>query len=173
MRPIFLALLAVLLFAASATAQVPTSWSQAKNKAADHVYDDNPTTLYCGCTYESHNDSDGSGDMDLAACGMTPLSKKKSTAKRMEWEHIVPASLMPARQFACWKNPAQFTKCKSGNNVKGGRQCCETVSTAAKRMMFDLHNLAPAIGQVNQYRLNDRYGTSPTVQLTRSGPAAT
>ncbi len=25
-------------------------------------------------------------------------------------------------------------------------------------MMFDLHNLAPAIGQVNQYRLNDRHG---------------
>jgi len=25
-------------------------------------------------------------------------------------------------------------------------------------MIFDRHNLAPAIGQVNAYRLNDRYG---------------
>lgn len=110
-------------------------------------------------TYSSHNDNDGWGDVDLAACDMEPLSKKVATAGEIQWEHIVPASLMPARQFACWINPEQFSGCvSSSGNVRSGRSCCEKVSPAAQGMMFDLHNLAPSIGQVNQYRLNDRYG---------------
>ena len=28
-------------------------------------------------------------------------------------------------------------------------------------MIFDLHNLAPSVGQVNQYRKNGRYGDVP------------
>ena len=66
---------------------------------------------------------------------------------------------MPARQMSCWTNPEQFDDCvSSSGTVKRGRDCCEKVSQTAKNMIFDLHNLAPAIGQVNAYRLNDRYG---------------
>ena len=71
-----LVLFALLLLASPAFAQnVESSWSKAKNASADNVYHDNDKTLYCGCTYTSHNDNDGSGDVDLAACDMEPLPK--------------------------------------------------------------------------------------------------
>jgi len=96
----------------------------------------------------------------MAACGITPHPRKATgdPTLRIEWEHIVPASLMPARQMACWTNPEQFSTCvTSSGKVQSGRSCCEEIPVAQK-MLFDLHNLAPAIGQLNQYRLNDRYG---------------
>ncbi len=65
----------------------------------------------------------------------------------MEWEHAVPASLMPARQFDCW--------------VLGSREDCERDDPRAQAMMFDLHNLAPSVGQVNALRGNDRYADLP------------
>ena len=54
---------------------------------------------------------------------------------------------MPARLFDCWRI--------------GGREHCELFDSLAKAMLFDLHNLAPAIGQVNQLRSNDRYADLP------------
>ena len=52
---------------------------------------------------------------------------------------------MPARKFPCW----------SGEG--GSRHKCETKDPNAQEMIFDLHNLAPSIGQVNALRSNDRY----------------
>ena len=152
------ALLAVL--ASGVVAQtVQNSCNATKNASADNIYHDNDRTLYCGCTYESHDDSDGAGDVDMADCGMEALPLYANRTDRIEWEHIVPASLVPARQMSCWENPEQFDDCVSeSGNVKDGRSCCEKVSQVARNMIFDLHNLAPAIGQVNAYRLNDRYG---------------
>ena len=72
---------------------VQSSWTATKNASADNVYHDNDRTLYCGCTYQSHDDTDGSGDVDLAQCDMERLSKYKTRASQLEWEHIVPASL--------------------------------------------------------------------------------
>lgn len=54
---------------------------------------------------------------------------------------------MPARQFACW--------------VGGGRDECEKSDPRAQAMLFDLHNLAPSVGQVNALRSNDRYTDLP------------
>ncbi len=45
---------------------------------------------------------------------------------------------------------------KSFMRRESGRKCCETVKVAQK-MIFDLHNLAPSIGQVNAVRSADRY----------------
>ena len=42
---------------------IPSSWSTAKNRADDKVYGDHKITIYCGCEYNSDNDSDGSGKM--------------------------------------------------------------------------------------------------------------
>jgi deoxyribonuclease-1 len=90
---------------------------------------------------------------------MSPLPKYMNRSRRIEWEHIVPASLMPAHEFACWQNPEQFDDChEADGDVIRGRACCEKISLAARLMIFDWHNLAPSIGQVNAYRLNDRYG---------------
>ncbi len=54
---------------------------------------------------------------------------------------------MPARQFDCW--------------VLGNREFCEREDLRAQAMLFDLHNLAPAIGQVNRLRSNDGYTDIP------------
>ncbi len=127
MQSISIRLALVLALASPAAAQtVKSSWSAAKNATADNVYNDNDRTLYCGCTYKSDNDSDGSGTVELAACNMEAISRYVKRAKKMEWEHIVPASLMPARQMSCWTNPGQFEGCAG----KSGRKCCETVKVA-------------------------------------------
>ncbi len=143
-RQVSLSLALCFVAAASAHAQgAKQSWRAAKNASADRVYFDNLKTFYCGCPYTSDNDSDGSGKVSLSACGMAALVKNKNSAKRIEWEHIVPASLMPARSFACWENPEQFPKCVNAQGkVRSGRKCCESVSRTAQAMMFDLHNLA-------------------------------
>ena len=139
-----IALFIFLAHPGSATAQTFTSWSAAKNAADDQVYYDHRQTLYCGCPYESHADNDGSGDIALDQCNYASPAKHSHRAGRVEWEHIVPVSLMPVRQFECWK--------------QGGREECEKNDPSAQRMIFDLHNIAPSIGQVNAFRSNDRYG---------------
>jgi deoxyribonuclease I len=143
----------------AAQAEVQSSWSKTKNVADDVVYEGHKFTFYCGCSYTSDGDNDGSGKPDLATCGYEKADKNKSRADSTEWEHIVPASLMPVRQMACWSDPASIPGCVSfSGNVMKGRACCEKASQAARNLIFDLHNLAPSIGQVNALRLNDRYG---------------
>lgn len=120
-----------------------TSWNQVKNAADDIIYNDHRVTFYCSCSYSSDYDNDGSGNVDLNSCNYIPVDKYRHRAYRIEWEHIVPASLMPARQRSCW--------------IHGSRGECERNDPIARNMIFDLHNLAPTIGQVNALRSNDRY----------------
>ena len=159
---IVLALFLLSVSISAALAEYPTSWKGAKNTAQDDVYENGKsTTFYCGCPYTSDNDNDGSGKVNLSDCSMQALPKKKSTAKRIEWEHIVPASLMPAREHACWDQSENFPECVSvSGNVTTKRDCCVRVKDEFRNMTFDLHNIAPSIGQVNQYRSNGRYGVA-------------
>lgn len=122
-------------------------WKKAKNAADDLVYHDHRRSFYCGCITTSDNDNDGSGSVSLNECGYSGPSQYAGVARRIDWEHIVPASLMPARLFQCWRND--------------GRDHCERVDSRAKAMLFDLHNLAPAIAQVNRLRSADRYADLP------------
>lgn len=125
-------------------------WTDTKNIADDIIYEGRSHTFYCGCAYTSDGDRDGSGRIDPElACGYEGPSTHSHRAGRVEWEHIVPASLMPARQRECWAGPG------------GSRSRCEDSDPVAQAMIFDLHNLAPSIGQVNALRDNDRYGELP------------
>lgn len=125
------------------------TWPSAKNTTADYVYFDMDRTFYCGCAYTSDNDDDGSGFINADPdCGYRAAASHRDRAGRIEWEHVVPASLMPARNFQCWAD--------------GGRDYCIRNDLRARAMLLDLHNLAPAIGQVNALRLNDRYADLPT-----------
>ncbi len=125
-------------------------WERTKDIADDAVYAGIDRTFYCGCRYASHGDSDGSGDIaDTTECGYAGPETHEHRAGRVEWEHIVPASLMPARQLACWAGQG------------GSRQRCEDTDPRAQAMLFDLHNVAPSIGQVNALRSNDRYAELP------------
>ena len=140
----------ILIACVAATALGPASaqsWRDVKNTAADEIYTPEVRqTFYCGCEYTSHEDNDGSGSVDdVNACGYDRGANHQDRAQRIEWEHVVPASLMPARQYACWDGP------------EGNRQRCESENAQAQGMIFELHNLVPAVGQANGDRDNHRY----------------
>lgn len=124
-------------------ATYPTSWSSTTKKAAD-IHESHKTTLYCGCEYTRKGRS--GGIVDQSTCEFENRPNISDTrAKRTEWEHVVPASLMPARQHACWVNGSR-------------RECERNGPPEVKAMIFDLHNLVPSVGQVNADRSNLRYG---------------
>ncbi|GAA5213420.1 hypothetical protein GCM10025776_01970 [Corallincola platygyrae] len=78
----------------------------------------------------------------LESCGYQ-VRKEQKRASRIEWEHVVPAWEY-GHQKQCWQ--------------KGGRKNCARNSDAFKAFEGDMHNLVPAIGEVNGNRSNYRFG---------------
>ncbi len=91
--------LSLLLVSSMVLAESP-GWRRAKNTADDVIYSGKDRTFYCGCVYTSHGDNDGSGAVSHTACGYVPPTTHIARATRVEWEHVVPASLMPANSTA-------------------------------------------------------------------------
>ncbi|MBA1446512.1 MAG: endonuclease [Chromatiales bacterium] len=116
----------------------PKSFSAAK-KIATSIYTDHQTTFYCGCDYRK---IDGKLRTDLGSCGYKPRKQPKRAA-RVEWEHIVPAWWF-GHQRQCWQS--------------GGRKNCRKTDPVFRQAEADLHNLVPAIGEVNGDRSNYRFG---------------
>lgn len=145
--------LLLLLFSVSVFADglsISGSWGSTKTLARDQIYDNHNTTLYCGCRYTPSSTS--GGQIDLSSCNYDGSNESHAgRASRLEWEHVVPASLMPARQMTCWTTG--LSECS-----EPGRECCEKHDEVARTMIFDLHNLVPSIGQTNALRSNKRYG---------------
>ena len=126
------------------------SWGTTKKWARDTVYEGLDTTFYCGCTYTPSGRS--GGVVDESSCGYDGSEQSYSARSVvLEWEHVVPASIMPARTFTCWTDG--LPECS-----KAGRACCEKHDLNARVMIFDLHNLVPSVGQANALRSNKRYG---------------
>ena len=86
--------------------------------------------------------------IDRNSCGYVPRNeltkkgKENERANRIEWEHIMPAENF-GRHLACWKD--------------GGRKACSK-DPIFNKMEADMHNLVPAIGELNADRSNFRYG---------------
>ncbi len=101
-------------------------------KALRTLYADHPeqTSFYCGCTIHYQGKK---MVPDLASCGYQ-VRKQENRANRIEWEHIVPAADF-GRQRLCWQN--------------GGRKNCVKSDPQFAQMEGDMHNLVPAIGEVN------------------------
>ncbi|WP_053981976.1 endonuclease [Marinagarivorans algicola] len=119
------------------TASPPTSFSKAK-RLAYTVYQDHPTSFYCQCPISWQNKK---GKPDLKACGYK-VRKQEKRANRIEWEHVVPAWQF-GHQLQCWQD--------------GGRKNCKKTNPTFKLMEADMHNLVPAIGEVNGDRSNYRF----------------
>ncbi|WP_261834035.1 endonuclease [Vibrio ishigakensis] len=131
----FLALFAVLFSTISLAA--PHSFYQSK-KLAVSIYQQHPTSFYCGCDIEWNGKK---GIPDLNSCGYQ-VRKQKKRASHIEWEHIVPAAHL-GQQRQCWQD--------------GGRKNCTKNDSTYKVMEADLHNLVPAIGEVNGDRSNYQF----------------
>lgn len=136
------------------------SFSKSK-KLMKKVYADHQVSFYCDCNYSYQIVSGKQKTIpDWSSCGYTPRKQAKR-GSRIEWEHVIPAENF-GRQFSCWRegNPKCITK--KGKAYKG-RRCCNKVNQKYKIMQADLHNLQPAVGELNGDRSNYRYGLIPSV----------
>ena len=109
-------------------------------KALRQLYAQNPeqTTFYCGCDIRYQGKK---MVPDLASCGYE-VRKQPERASRIEWEHIVSAWEL-GQQRQCWQ--------------QGGRKNCVKTDPIFAQMEGDMHNLVPAIGEVNGDRANFRF----------------
>ena len=60
-----------------------SSFREAK-KLASKIHEEHPFTIYCNCRYRGKQ-------IDLASCGYKVHGKNDHRARRLEWEHVVPA----------------------------------------------------------------------------------
>lgn len=128
-------LTAVVALVSSSAFAEPANFTQSKKILSSKVYTNKDTTFYCGCDiyYKKKNWLAPSHE----ACGFEPRKQAKRAA-RIEWEHVVPAWYF-GHQMQCWQ--------------EGGRKNCRNDKDFEK-MEGDLHNLVPAIGEVNGDRSN-------------------
>lgn len=119
------------------------SFSKAK-KMARGVFADHQKTFYCGCFYEGNV-------VDLESCGYK-IKKNAKRAKRLEWEHVVPAHAF-GQSFPEWRDGHPECVNGKGRHFKG-RNCARKMSREFRLMEADLYNLQPAIGEVNDQRKN-------------------
>lgn len=125
----------------------PDSFSTAKRILYEEIYKGHNITFYCGCDYDPKTKKP-----DWKSCGFKPR-KNPERASRIEAEHV-----MPAHQFGnfrqCWREPKKVCPEKDMT----GRQCCESQDPVFETAHNDLHNLFPAIGEVNGDRSNYNWG---------------
>ncbi|QYJ88120.1 endonuclease [Shewanella mesophila] len=132
-------LLALSILSSGAQASHPSSFGQAKNIARLLYTKELPaTSFYCGCDITVTGKK---WQPNFSHCGYQ-VRKQQKRASRIEWEHIVPAWEF-GHQRQCWQ--------------KGGRKQCGKSDDQFKMMESDLHNLVPAIGEVNGDRSNYRF----------------
>ncbi|WP_254056373.1 endonuclease [Buchnera aphidicola] len=105
--------------------------------AAIKIHKYAPGSFYCGCQIIWKQKK---GIPNLINCGYK-IRKNQNRANRIEWEHVVPAWQF-GHEKQCWK--------------KGGRKNCLN-NPEYKHIESDLHNLQPAIGEINADRSNFMY----------------
>ncbi|RXJ54553.1 endonuclease [Candidatus Marinarcus aquaticus] len=150
----FLSFLSIFILNANDTI---SSFSKSKKLLRD-VYKGHQVTFYSDCKY---NYKDKNNMIDRRSCGYTPRNeytksgKVNKRARRIEWEHVIPAENF-GRQFVCWREGNEECVNSKGKVYKG-RKCCTKVNKQYQYMQADLHNLVPAIGELNADRSNFRY----------------
>jgi len=79
-------------------------------------------------------------------------TKHIKRAKKVEWEHVVPAENF-GRNFVAWREGDEACVTTKGKSFKG-RRCAEKVNQTYRLLQSDMYNLYPAIGAVNAMRSN-------------------
>ena len=107
-----------------------------------------PRTFYCDCAVTGRT-------IDSASCGYTPRHDSVR-ARRIEWEHIVPAENF-GRSFQEWRD-GHSGRSRSGGRSYKGRACARKTNPLFNRIEGDLYNLVPEIGELNADRRNYQFG---------------
>ncbi len=114
------------------------SFARSKNILAKTVYASHKKLFYSECKYIIRKNR----LLPIhKSCGFK-YRKNKKRAKRVEWEHVVPAWHF-GHKLKCWK--------------KGGRLECRLKNKKFRQMEADMHNLVPVIGEINSDRSNYPY----------------
>ena len=132
------------------------NFGKAAGVARDAIYAGHNNDFYCDCEY-TPNKKGTSGRIDAGSCGYEPRKNAKR-GRILEWEHVMPANIFGGRRV-CWTKG--HASCVSGGKAYKGRKCCARVDKTFKRMEADLHNLTPAVGELNGDRSNLPYGIVP------------
>lgn len=131
--------------AQAANIDKPETFEQSK-RVLSAIYKNNNSTFYSGCKF------DKKGYVDFRTCSYKPKDYKNKRSKKIEWEHIVPASRLGGN-LTCWADAKSV--CSFG---RSGRECCRSKSALFNQMESDMHNLVPAVGELNQFRSNYDFG---------------
>ncbi|MBT5230789.1 MAG: deoxyribonuclease I [Methylococcales bacterium] len=140
-----------LLHTPAVFAEHPKSFSSAKS-TANKLYQTHLKTFYCNCDLKPNARKRNKLEPRFKFCGYearVPITKKgknNARAKRIEWEHVMPAWVF-GHQRGCWQS--------------GGRKNCSKSDRVFKLMESDLHNLVPAVGELNGDRSNFRFAMVP------------
>jgi len=155
MKASTITLLSILIFSASSSAnQEVDSFSKAKRLLEKQVYNNHRITLYCGATFDASK--------KVTAPEGFSTTKYVKRAKKIEWEHVVPAENF-GRTFSEWRDGHKQCVNSKGKSFKG-RRCAEKVNTEYRFMQADMFNLYPAIGAVNALRSNYNFTMLPAAQ---------
>jgi deoxyribonuclease-1 len=130
------------------------TFDSAKRVARDAIYSEHHIDFYCGCAFTPTKTRSG-GTIDATGCGYQ-ARKNKARGRVLEWEHVVPAAFF-GQHRTCWRKGHDRCVTKTGKPFKG-RDCCGRVDKTFKRIEADLHNLTPAVGELNGDRSNLPYG---------------
>jgi deoxyribonuclease I len=126
------------------------SFSKAKKMLARKVYYDHKTTFYCDCPF--------SADRNILSCdSYTP--KKERCARRLEWEHIVPAHAF-GQSFPEWREGHPECVSRKRKPFKG-RNCARKMVIPFRYMESDMYNLVPCIREINRLRSNYSFAMIP------------
>ncbi|NRB38342.1 MAG: endonuclease [Pseudomonadales bacterium] len=120
------------------------SFSKAKKYLEREVYVDHRETIYCAAAFDAKK-------YITPPLGFT-TEKHKKRAKKVEWEHVVPAENF-GRTFAEWREGHKACVSSKGKRFKG-RKCAGKINLEYRHMQSDMYNLFPAIGAVNAMRSN-------------------
>jgi len=127
------------------------SFSQSKKALLSQVYYDHLVTFYCDCPFTMEKQV-------IPSEKYTP-KKENKRSKRIEWEHIVPAHAF-GQSFIEWRDGHPECVDSKGKSFKG-RDCASKVNVQYRFMESDMHNLVPAVGEINGLRSNYSYGMVP------------
>ena len=120
------------------------SFNKTKKNLEQYVYMDHRETIYCGAEFDAKKNV-------IPPAGFT-TAKHKKRAKRIEWEHVVPAENF-GRTFSEWRDGHPQCVSSKGKSFKG-RKCASKMNKEYRLMQSDMYNLFPAIGAVNAMRSN-------------------
>jgi len=127
------------------------SFNKAKKILLRDVYRDHRQTFYAGSDFNDKKQV-------FHTNGYRP-KKQGKRASRLEWEHIVPAHAF-GQSFPEWRGGDPECVNRKGEAFKG-RKCTEKMSIPFRYMQADMHNLVPAVGELNGLRSNYSFAMIP------------